>query len=37
MPSPTSRNHSAPTVFSPTGQPSTARPESAAQAGEFLT
>jgi len=37
MPSPTSRNHSAPSAFSPTGQPSKDRPEVAAQAGELLT
>ena len=37
MPSPASRNHSGPDVFSPSGQPSKDRPAAAAQAGEFLT
>ncbi len=37
MPSPTTRNHSAPAAFSPTGQPSKDRPQAAAQAGEYLT
>ena len=37
MPSPNSRNHATPNPVSPTGQPSKDRPESIAQAGEFLT
>ena len=37
MPSPNGRNHSAPPVFSPTGQASKDHPEVTAQSGEVLT
>lgn len=37
MPSPNGRNHSAPPVFTPTGQRSKDRPDAAAQGGDLLT
>ena len=37
MSSPNGRNHSGPSTFTPTGQPSKDRPETVAQGGDFLT